>query len=119
MRFSFLILLASVVFISGCKINNVQVDKEVNTLFDKYQVKGTFALLNNADANFIISDTAVYRKRYCPASTFKIVNSLIGLETGRIFDEKMVIPWDGVKRDFPNWNQDRSEEHTSELPVTL
>jgi len=106
MRFSIFSLLLSAFIYSGCAINNLKVDGEVKTLFEKYKVTGTFALLNNADANFIISDTAVYRKRYPPASTFKIVNSLIGLETGRIFDEKMVIPWDGVERSFPNWNKD-------------
>ena len=106
MRFSILYLLLSVFIFTGCAINNLKVDGDVKSLLDKHKVTGTFALLNNADANFIISDTAVYRKRFCPASTFKIVNSLIGLETGRIFDEKMVIPWDGVERSFSNWNKD-------------
>ena len=106
MRSSFHCFLLSVCMFSSCSINNLHIDREVKSLFDRYQVTGTFALLNNADANFTIYDTAVYRRRYCPASTFKIVNSLIGLETGRIFDENMVIPWDGVLRDFPNWNQD-------------
>jgi beta-lactamase class D len=53
---------------------------------------------------------------YLPASTFKIVNSLIGLETGRITDEKMMIPWDGKIRLFSAgdtakaWNKDLSME---------
>ena len=47
------------------------------------------------------------RKRLTPASTFKILNSLIGLETGVIRDEHYVIPWDStVYRDFPAWNRD-------------
>jgi beta-lactamase class D len=95
-----------ILLLGSCTINNLKVDKELKPLFDKYQVRGTFALLDNAQADFTIYDTSVYRKRFCPASTFKIVNSLIGLETGRIFDEKMVIPWDGVQRGFPNWNKD-------------
>jgi beta-lactamase class D len=44
--------------------------------------------------------------RYSPASTFKIPNSLIGLETGVIRDEHFVIPWDGVKRWNAPWNRD-------------
>jgi beta-lactamase class D len=44
--------------------------------------------------------------RYSPASTFKIPNSLIGLETGVIRDEHFVIPWDGVERWNPSWNRD-------------
>ena len=41
-----------------------------------------------------------------PASTFKIFNSLVGLETGVLKDEHVVIPWDGVKREFESWNRD-------------
>ena len=43
---------------------------------------------------------------YTPASTFKIVNSLIGIQTGIITDENMVIKWDGVKRWNEDWNKD-------------
>ena len=43
---------------------------------------------------------------YLPASTFKIVNSLIGIETGVVKDSAMVIPWDGVVRNIPEWNRD-------------
>ncbi|PSB05043.1 class D beta-lactamase [Merismopedia glauca] len=44
--------------------------------------------------------------RFSPASTFKIPNSLISLETKAISDEKEVINWDGVFREIDDWNQD-------------
>lgn len=44
--------------------------------------------------------------RHSPASTFKIPNSLIGLETGVIRDEHFRMPWDSVTRDIPAWNMD-------------
>ncbi len=40
------------------------------------------------------------------ASTFKILNSLISLETGVIADEIAVLTWDGITRDLPEWNRD-------------
>jgi beta-lactamase class D len=43
---------------------------------------------------------------YLPASTFKIVNSLIGIETGRVKDDSTVIAWDGITRQISSWNQD-------------
>jgi beta-lactamase class D len=43
---------------------------------------------------------------FLPASTFKILNSLISLETGVISDEIAVLTWDGIERDFPEWNHD-------------
>jgi beta-lactamase class D len=40
------------------------------------------------------------------ASTFKILNSLIALETGVIQNEVAVLTWDGIPRLLPEWNRD-------------
>lgn len=40
------------------------------------------------------------------ASTFKIPNSLIALETGVIKDELDILTWDGIERTLPTWNRD-------------
>jgi beta-lactamase class D len=47
-------------------------------------------------------------RAYIPASTFKIPNSIIGLETGVIADADFVIPWDHVQRDIAAWNHDHT-----------
>jgi beta-lactamase class D len=47
-------------------------------------------------------------ERVSPCSTFKIPNSLIGLETDVIADESTVLKWDGVKRDRAEWNRDHT-----------
>jgi beta-lactamase class D len=46
------------------------------------------------------------RERTSPCSTFKIPNSLVGLETGVIPDASFVLRWDGVERPRPEWNRD-------------
>ena len=67
---------------------------------------GAFVLYDmNADA-YAEYHPAACKVRLSPASTFKIPNSLIGLETGVIRDEHFVIPWDSVARSFPSWNRD-------------
>lgn len=43
---------------------------------------------------------------FLPASTFKILNSLISLETGVIQNELTILTWDGIERSFPQWNRD-------------
>lgn len=43
-----------------------------------------------------------------PASTYKIFNSLVGLESGVIKDENFMIKWDGKKRWKEDWNQDHT-----------
>ena len=43
---------------------------------------------------------------FLPASTFKILNSLIALETGVIASDLAILTWDGVERSFSVWNRD-------------
>src|SRR5215217_8537576 len=91
----------------GCSPNNVKIDPSLGKYFKDNKVDGCFALLNNNTGNFTIYNLERYRDSlFLPASTFKIVNSLIGLQTGVIKDENMVIKWDGLVRAFPAWNKD-------------
>jgi beta-lactamase class D len=47
-------------------------------------------------------------ERLSPCSTFKILNSMIALESKVVKDENELIKWDGVVREYPQWNQDHS-----------
>jgi beta-lactamase class D len=91
----------------ACSPNNVSEDASLKKYFDESAVTGCFGMFDNGAGQFTIFNVRRYRdSAYTPASTFKIVNSLIGLQTGRITDENMVIKWDGVKRWNPDWNKD-------------
>ena len=113
---SFLLCCMAVILsvcITACSPNNVTIDNSLRKYFDTNHVKGTFGLYDNGTGQFIIYNLERFKdSAYLPASTFKIVNSLIGIETGKIVDEKMVIQWDGVIRKYPNgdtakgWNKD-------------
>jgi beta-lactamase class D len=93
--------------LSGCSANNVKEDESLKSYFDSAGVRGCFALFNNGENSFTIYNLPRYRdSAYTPASTFKIVNSLIGIQTGVIKNEDMVIPWDGVTRPNTLWNKD-------------
>jgi beta-lactamase class D len=41
-----------------------------------------------------------------PASTFKIFNAMVALETGIIPDDVAILTWDGVQREVEAWNHD-------------
>lgn len=98
-----------VFFIAGCSTNNVDVDNSLSKYFKENKAEGCFALLNNNTKRFTVYNLERYRdSAYLPASTFKIVNSLIGLQTGIITNDSMIIKWDGVMRQFPAWNKDLS-----------
>src|ERR1035437_5374248 len=103
--------LAVVISFAGCGPNNVTIDNSLKKYFDDNKVIGTFAMFDNAQGHFTIYNLSRYKdSAYLPASTFKIVNSLIGLQTGRIVNEKMIIKWDGVKRWNEDWNKDLTME---------
>lgn len=69
---------------------------------------GTFVLWEPDSARLQASDTARARKGFLPASTFKVFNSLVALQTGAVADEKTIINWDGVQRRSPDWNEDQN-----------
>ena len=105
MRYFLVLLLFS--FLFSCSVNNTREDKSLSKYFDQNQLQGTFALFDNGTGEFTVYNMNRYRdSAYLPASTFKIVNSLIGIETGVVKDSAMVIPWDGVVRNIPEWNRD-------------
>lgn len=78
---------------ASCTQNNVKEDDSPKKYFDENKVDGCFALFNNGTGDFTIYNLKRYRdSAYLPASTFKIINSLIGLQTGSISSDSMVIP---------------------------
>lgn len=101
----FLFALCIVIF-SSCSVNQAKVNNDLKKYFDSARVDGCFALLDNTTGEITVYNMKLDTQRVLPASTFKIVNSLIGLQTGKIVDEKMVIKWDGIKRPDSSWNKD-------------
>jgi beta-lactamase class D len=82
---------------------------------------GAFAALKGGDKRFIVSDDTRARSAILPASTFKIPNSVVALDTGVVADpDKDVFKWDGITRSIPDWNKDhtlRTAIAVSAVPV--
>lgn len=97
---------------ASCSVNKANNDESLKKYFDENKVDGCFTMFNNADGKVTVYNMKYDTMRFCPASTFKIFNSLVGLQTGIITDEKMAIKWDGRIRFYPNgdtaisWNKD-------------
>jgi beta-lactamase class D len=96
----------STLFLASCTLKKATIDSDLKKYFDAKNVDGCFTMLENSTGGITVYNMALDTLRVTPASTFKIVNSLIGLETGKITDEKMVIKWDGIKRWKEDWNKD-------------
>ncbi len=77
---------------------------------------GTFVLYDLKNDRYLRHDAARAARRFSPYSTFKIPNSLIGLETGVIADADFRIEWDAKKyprnradtEPFIHWWQDQT-----------
>jgi len=89
--------------------------------FDDDGTAGVFAAYEAGGNRIVTSDARRARQAILPASTFKIPNSIIALETGVVTDpDKDLFRWDGVVRNFPDWNRNhtlRSAIAASAVPV--
>ena len=74
--------------------------------FDEYGHEGCFVLYDFKNDSYIKYNPKRCEEQFIPASTFKIFNSLVGLETGTVIDEFEVFNWDSVKRFYDKWNQE-------------
>ena len=109
MRAALIFLFAAITILNSCFPNNVDEDKSLEKYFTENKVTGCFGLYNNATNQFTFYNKKRFTdSSYLPASTFKIVNSLIGLQTGVISSDSMIIKWDSIKRNVEAWNKDLS-----------
>lgn len=77
-------------------------------IFDKYQIQGTFVLKNLTTGKTEAQNLQRAETRFCPASTFKITNSLIALQCGSVKNIFDTIRWDLQDKGFANWNKDHT-----------
>ena len=94
--------------IYGCSSNkqadeksNISVKTEMTvrddfqSYFDSCGVEGSIAIYDIESQKWIVSDTVGLVIETLPASTFKIINLLIALETNTIKDENEIVKWVG------------------------
>lgn len=108
----FLFIGALFVFsLTGCldaKDPVIEEREDFSSYFEKERAVGTFVLYDLQKNHYLVYDLERARQPFIPASTFKIVNSLIALETGAIADTSTIIAWDGQERNIASWNRDHS-----------
>jgi beta-lactamase class D len=93
---------------------------ELAKIFQQQEVVGTFVLFDVANDTMLVSDEPRARKRFTPASTFKIANSLIGLDTGAVKSVDEVLPYGGKPQRIKEWERDmglREAIKISNVPI--
>lgn len=107
-KYSILCLLLSL-SLTNCSSDS---EKEIDgkSIYDNYQVEGGFLLRSLSDNKVYVYNSNYCQKEFLPASTFKIVSSIIALENGIANDKNYAMPWDSTNRALPIWNQDHNLE---------
>lgn len=80
---------------------------KIGELFKNAGVNGTFVLYDVTSQTYIGHDQARAKRRFVPASTFKIPNTLIGLSVGAVKSVDEVMPYTGHPQPFIKaWGKD-------------
>lgn len=83
-------------------------DSAISSIFKKHGVEGAI-VISSLDGHIVyIHNNKRASVRYHPASTFKIVNTLIALEEGVIESSSDTIKWDGIDKGWKSWNKDQT-----------
>jgi beta-lactamase class D len=93
--------------------NKPQIEQKIDFRrhFDNLGVNGSIIIYDLDRDRFDQHNPSRNNAAFLPASTYKIPNSLIALETGVIKDDVAVLTWDGIERGLgyspiEEWNQD-------------
>lgn len=78
----------------------------IDSLFRLHGLRGSYLFLDHEHSKYTIYNNARCKKRFSPASTFKIPLALIALESGIIKDSSFIFPYDSVPRRMDIWNRD-------------
>lgn len=117
-KISFLFIPLILLILSSCTQNKAKINNDLKKHFDAAGVDGSFALLNNQSGNITVYNMTLDTTRVSPGTSFDLVNTLIGVETGVIMDDKMVVKWDGVERQDSSWNKDLDLKEAFKISAT-
>jgi len=79
---------------------------EFQSILDSSDVVGSILIYDLKHDLYYSNNFEWSSRGQLPASTFKITNSIIGLETGVIEDENYTFEWDGEEKWLKSWEQD-------------
>lgn len=124
-RILVLIIAITVFYQNNCFASNTHQPKwltnaELTSVFIKHNISGTFVLYDQQKDQFISSDSTRAKQRFIPASTFKIANSLIGLDVGVVESVDQVFKYNGEDYSYDAWKKSmglRDAIRVSNVPV--
>lgn len=83
-------------------------DSVISDIFDQKGVDGTVVIASLKSGQTFIHNDVRARQRFSPASTFKIMNTLIAVEEDAVSSTNALFKWDGHIYAIPDWNHDQT-----------
>lgn len=90
---NFPIMRTTLIFVLLFSLEILFAQKSLNQPFEECGIDGSITIYDYGMNKWVTNNIEASQVATLPASTFKIVNSLIALETGVIKDENEIIPW--------------------------
>jgi beta-lactamase class D len=87
-------------------VQSVVYNSDFQNIIDSADVTGSILIYDQQNNTYWSNDFARCDSGFLPASTFKIPNSIIALETGVVKNDSTLFKWNGEKRRLPAWEQD-------------
>jgi beta-lactamase class D len=109
--FTFLFFLSCTFSENKSILNNMRTSSEKRSISGSFQeildsnkLNGTILIYEASKNHWYSNDFEASEKPYSVASTFKITNAIIGMETGTI-DQNYIFKWDSIKRNNTEWSK--------------
>lgn len=83
-------------------------ERSFQEILDSANLKGSILVYDFKREIYKSNDFGWAKKSHLPASTFKIPNSIIGLEMGILKNDSTLFKWNGEQRRLDVWEQDLS-----------
>lgn len=87
-------------------VHNEIIKSEFQSIIDTNNVNGSILIYDLEKELFYSNNFDWAKIGRLPDSTFKIVNSIIALETKVVEDDSTLFPWNGEERAYETWEQD-------------
>jgi beta-lactamase class D len=107
MRTGIIFPIAILLFFSSCYKTRIKEHNEWAKYFKDQGINNAcFMMFDNNHESVHYYNQAQCQRRFVPASTFNLFNSMVALETGIAPNDQLTIAWDSVPRQNPEWNKD-------------
>ncbi|MDX9790327.1 MAG: class D beta-lactamase [Candidatus Kapabacteria bacterium] len=105
-NFKLIFAIISLLVIMSCSDDPTSIRNDLISVIDSTGYSGCFVMynLNKDQTTFINLNRA--RRQFSPASTFKIPNSLIAIETQAVSSVNDTIRYNGIEKPIADWNRD-------------